>query len=303
MLELRPSSRADDDAVLAILAAREAHDFEVPEFVRGFLLERWRVDEFNPATDAVVAEDDAVAIGYAALLEQGAIAFVAPEHESKGAGSRLLEWAEARAVQARRPVHRQLIAASNASAHELLGAAGYERIRSVIQMAIALGRLSEVPPAPEGVTLAPLDVDADGRDLHTADLASFAGNADYEPSTFESFEAEHLRAPDLDPGLSRVARRGTMIAGFTVCRRQPDGAGHIDLLAVDHSERRRGLGTTLLITAFSQFAAAGLHEARLEVASDNPRGLRLYERAGMRERVRVDVMEKPVERLGAPARS
>jgi ribosomal protein S18 acetylase RimI-like enzyme len=91
-----------------------------------------------------------------------------------------------------------------------------------------------------------------------------------------------------------VARRGDAIAGFTLCRRQPEGSGYVDLLAVDPSERGRGLGTSLLLTAFADLARAGLRDAWLDVASDNPRGLRLYDRAGMSERLRVDVYEKPV---------
>jgi ribosomal protein S18 acetylase RimI-like enzyme len=72
---------------------------------------------------------------------------------------------------------------------------------------------------------------------------------------------------------------------------------------VDPSERGVGLGTCLLLTAFEGFARAGLREAWLDVASDNPRGLRLYERVGMSERLRVDVYEKPVHfsGTGAPA--
>ena len=38
MLGLRPSSRDDDDGVLRVLAAREARDFGVAEFLRVFLL-------------------------------------------------------------------------------------------------------------------------------------------------------------------------------------------------------------------------------------------------------------------------
>jgi ribosomal protein S18 acetylase RimI-like enzyme len=293
MLALRPSRRNDPETVLRVLAAREARDFGVVDFIRGFLVERWRIDEFEPGADAVVAEDRGAAVGYGALFEHGALAFVDPDHEHKGAGSRLLEWVEARAVQAGRPCHRQVIAAANASGHALLGAAGYQRMRSVIQMTRALHPLQPVPMIPERIALDQLDVAADAHALHLADTASFAGTADYEPSSFEAFEQEHLQAPDLDPALSRVARRGEAIAGFTLCRRRRDRVGYVDLLAVDPRERGRGLGACMLATAFADFVRLGLHDARLDVASDNARGLRLYERAGMTERIRVDVFEKP----------
>jgi mycothiol synthase len=300
VLALRPSSRDDDDDVLRVLAAREARDFGVADFIHGFLLERWRERRFRPEADAVVAQDGGAVVGYAGLFEQGALVFVDPRHEREGVGSRMLEWAEALAVERRRSHHRQVIAHGNAAAHELLAAAGYRQVRSVIQMAKPMQAVQSAPPPPAGVTLAPLDLASDARALHVADAASFAGNADFEPSSFQSFEQDHLQSPHLDADLSRVARRGDAIAGFMLCRRQPDGAGYVDLLAVDPGERGRGLGISLLLTAFEGFAREGLREARLDVASDNPRGLRLYHRAGMSERLRVDVYEKPA-RVRAPS--
>jgi mycothiol synthase len=301
VLALRPSSHDDDDDVLRVLAAREARDFGVADFIRGFLLERWREQRFRPEADAVVAQDGDIVVGYAGLFEQGALVFVDPGHERRGVGSRLREWAEALAVERRRSHHRQVIAHGNTGGHGLLEAARYRQVRSVIQMAKTLEAAATAPAPPSGIRLAPLDLPADGRALHLADTASFAGNADYEPSSFESFEQEHLQSPYLDPDLSRVARRGDAIAGFTLCRRQPEGSGYVDLLAVDPSERGRGLGTSLLLTAFADFARAGLRDAWLDVASDNPRGLRLYDRAGMSERLRVDVYEKPVHYTGTGA--
>ena len=301
MLALRPSSRDDHELVLRVLAAREARDFGVAGFIRGFLLEGWRERLFDPGASTVVAVDDGAIIGYGVLFAQGALVFVDPAHEQRGVGSRLRAWVEAAAVASHRSHHRQVIAHGNADARVLLTEAGYRHLRSVIQMSKATQPPPTAPAAPTGITLATLDVAADGRALHLADTTSFAGNADYAPSAFESFEKEHLEAPDLAPDLSRVAKRGETIAGFTLCRRQPDGVGYIDLLAVDPSERGRGLGTALLLTAFEDFARAGLRDARLEVASDNPRGLRLYARAGMSERLRADVYEKPVDVDEVPA--
>ena len=287
--------------MLRVLAEREARDFGVADFIRGFLLERWRERRFQPAADAVVAHEGNEIVGYAGLFAQGALVFVDPEHEQQGVGSLLREWVEATAVVRRRSHHRQVVAHGNDGARALLTAAGYRQVRSVIQMAKEVRPGLPAAPAPDGVTLEPPDLESDARALHVADTVSFAGNADYEPSSFESFEEEHLRCPDLAPELSRVARRGRAIAGFTLCRRQPAGVGYIDLLAVDPSERGRGLGTALLLTAFADFGRSGLREARLDVASDNDRGLRLYGRSGMTERLRVDVYEKPVEVMASPA--
>jgi GNAT superfamily N-acetyltransferase len=186
VVELRPSSRGDDDDVLRVLAAREARDFGVANFIRGFLLERWREQRFDPVADAVVARDGDIVVGYGGLFEHGALVFVDPGCERQGIGSRLRDWAEALAVERRRSHHRQVIAHGNAGAHALLAAAGYVQVRSVIQMAKSMEATASAPAPPTGITLAPLELPEDGRALHLADTASFAGNADYAPSSFES---------------------------------------------------------------------------------------------------------------------
>ena len=146
-----------------------------------------------------------------------------------------------------------------------------------------------------GFELRPLDVERDGPDLHALDDASFAAVADYEPETFETFRAEHLAAHDLDPGLSRVAEREGRVAGFLLAmRREGTAVGYVDILAVHPDHQRDGLGTALLLDAFGRFAAAGLREAQLSVASDNPRALALYERVGMTGRFQRDNYERPV---------
>lgn len=72
----------------------------------------------------------------------------------------------------------------------------------------------------------------------------------------------------------------------------------MDLLGVHPNHRSRRLGTALLQNAFVHFAAAGLREAQLGVASDNPQALRLYERCGMTPRFRIVTFERPA--VGAP---
>jgi mycothiol synthase len=301
VFRVRRSTHDDDQAVLRVLAARDLRDFGVADFTRGLLLDQWRVAEFDPSADAVVAVQDEAVVGYGALFTPGALGFVDPDHEGQGIGSVLLAWVEARARRRGRKAHRQPVARGNAGAHALLRAAGYRRVRSVLQMARAIRVPPAVPPPPPGVTLHMLDVRRDAEALHAADAAAFAGNPEFEPEGFDAFFDEHLGTPELDPELSLVARRGEAIAGFTICRRSGPSIGYIDLLAVEESERRRGLGTVLLLRAFASFAAAGLHEAQLEVASDNPRALRLYERAGMTPRHGLDVFEKPEPVAGAPA--
>jgi hypothetical protein len=55
-----------------------------------------------------------------------------------------------------------------------------------------------------------------------------------------------------------------------------------------------------LRSAFAAFAAAGLGEAQLGVASDNPRAMTLYEQVGMTIRFCIDTYERPAQLATAP---
>jgi mycothiol synthase len=282
--------------VLRVLHARDMADLGAPDFTLEDLLDQWRASDFELRSDAVVAVDGAGAIiGYAVLVIFGALAVVDPAREREGIGSALLEWTERRARHAGVDVLRQWVAGENAGGHDLLTRAGYRQVRSYWRLARSLEPGYREPHPVSGVTVAPIDPEVDARALYEAHEAAFATNADHEPGSFEAFRDRHLRAHDFDPTLSRVARRGNRIVGFVLCRRwASEGAGFIDLLGVDPRERGRGLGAMLLMCAFASFAAAGLREAQLGVASDNPGALALYERVGMAQRYRTDVLEKPV---------
>ena len=225
-------------------AARDTADIGAPDYTLEDLHDEWRASDFELTADALVVEaDDGSMAGYAALLQTGTEAVVAPDHEGRGIGVRLLEWAERRDRERGRKQHRQWVAAGNARGRTLLLAAGYR------------------------------------------------------PESYAAFCDGHLQAHDLDPEPSCVLEQLDAPVGFLLARRWPDErVGFVDLLAVhpDHSDR--GLGSAMPRTAFARFAAAGLREAQLGVASDNPRALRLYGRCGMTPRFRFDTFERSLAR-------
>ncbi len=293
MFRVRPASRADDHAVLELLAAHDLVHYGEADFTREWLLDEWRGARSDASADAVLIEDErGVPVGYGAIFPPGGFAFLDPAREGAGAGSQLLAWLEDRGGAGRRDVHRQRVAARNRSGHELLTAAGYTHVRSLLWLARGLDTAPTSPPVSDAIVLDTLEVARDARAIYAVDCAAFAGSPDYEQGSFASFHAEHLASDALDPSLSRVARRGDALVGFALCRRTSRG-GYVDILAVEEAERGRGLGGLLLSSAFAACAAAGLREVRLDVSSENPPALRLYERAGMHECNRMDVFEKP----------
>jgi mycothiol synthase len=242
------------------------------------------------AADAVVAEtDDGLIVAYAAAVDRGAEALVAPDHEGRGIGARVLKWAERRDLELGRRPHRQWLAASNETGRALLTSAGYEPEHSCWRIVLEFDDAPAPAPVPPDVHLRPLDPDADAMAVHALNETSFTGNSDYHPATFTAFTDEHLRAHDLDAGFSSVAELAGVPIGFLLARRwEIESVGFVDLLGVHPDHRGRGLATALLTAAFARFAAAGLREAQLGVASGNPRALRLYERRGMRPKFRFD---------------
>ncbi len=290
---LRPPTPDDAAAVLEVLVARDIADLGQPDTTLADLQDEWGAGEFNSETDRLVVElEDGRIAAYATVRRGGAVALVAPEHEGLGIGARLLAWVEQRERELARSHHRQWIGASSEPSRELLTREGYTRIRSYFRMVRAL---EELPAASLTATSRRPDLAVDAASLHELDAASFAAVPDYEPCSLDAFWDEHLNRHDVDAGLSNVVIDGDAIVAFLITRRWTDeAAGFVDLLAVHPDHQRRGLGTALLVTAFREYAAAGLREAQLGVASDNPVAVRLYERLGMRPRFQFDTYERPV---------
>lgn len=122
-----------------------------------------------------------------------------------------------------------------------------------------------------------------------------AANPDYEPEPFEEFCDEHLRADDFDPAASLAVIDGERIVGYLLGARRRRGVGHVSVLGVDPTVRRRGVASLLLYRAFAIWRADGIGRAELNVASDNPGAERLYRRLGMEVVFTQDCYERPLE--------
>ncbi|MFZ0040360.1 MAG: GNAT family N-acetyltransferase [Solirubrobacteraceae bacterium] len=291
MFELRAFDRADEPAVLRSLEARDRADFGDPVIRREVPLGEWRDREFDPA-NAVVAVLGGEVVGYAVLDAHGGFSFLDPAHEDPGIEAELVAWVERRAREMGRRTCQQLIAGGDAGAQATLTDAGYERARSLLLMDIELARAPAPPAPPDGITLAPLEIERDGEAVYAADAEAFAADPAFIPTPWPSFHDREFADPELVPALSRVARRGAAIAGYATCRRQTNQRGYVEILGVVEAERRRGLGRTLLLAVFDAFAAAGLTRGRLMVASDNPRARALYESVGMAPVHELVVLER-----------
>ncbi len=295
-MRLRAPVIDDAPAVLEVLIARDIADTGEPDYTLEDLLEEWRLTEVDLARDARVVELDGQIAGFGIVRRPGAMIAVDPRFEHRGVGRALLEWSEARGREQSRAVHRQYVGAADLQARELLTGSGYALLRSYWRMVRELAGSEQPGPLTEGIRMRALDLTSDGEAVHALDDLAFSTVPDYDPSTFAQFREEHLAVHNLDPGLSVIAEVDGAIAGFALTRVWPeDRTGFVDILAVHPDHQGRGLGAALLRDAFARYAAAGLREAKLGVATDNPRALRLYERVGMRQTFRFDVYQRDVD--------
>jgi mycothiol synthase len=291
---MRPPAEADAEAIAKLLIADDIESIGEPDYTLADLKDEWAAEEFELESDAVVVEDGGRIAGYAAFRGHEVVLAVDPGRLGEGIGTALRSWAEPRAREKGHASLRQYAGDRNAAARAHLTAAGYERERSYWRMELELEGSETPPEPPKGFSIRPLDLAADLHGLYVASEAAFSANADYEPETEAHFRDEHVRGHNVRTELSLVAQADgvTGLAGFALVRDHGHGIAYVDLLAVHPDSAGRGLGSALLRTAFAGAARAGYRSGRLGVASDNPNAIRLYARAGMTQRWRVDSYSK-----------
>lgn len=136
--------------------------------------------------------------------------------------------------------------------------------------------------------IARLTADAELEDVAALEAASFSN-----PWSRDMLARELRNSPVSRVYVMRDAD-GTLVA-FCACWFLADEL-HINTLAVQPGERRRGHATTLLRHVFREAAAEGARHATLEVRQSNEAALKLYERLGFAVRgVRRKYYEKPIE--------
>jgi mycothiol synthase len=242
--------------------------------------------EFEPGWFRVLVEDGRIA-GYGDIWPQDAD--LALDVAAPGKWDVFLDWAESEARSRRIP----RIRTTPPAGHELAGACearGYRLWRSSLTMEIELDAAAEPAPV-DGFELSAYR-DADQEQLIAALNESFARDPFWHTISESNFREFYLRARGFDPSLWTLAWAGDELAGFSLAYYRhgaDDTLGWVGTLGVRESWRRRGLGETLLRTAFARLYDRGLRRVGLGVDSENVTGaVGLYERAGMSNVARTD---------------
>jgi mycothiol synthase len=221
---------------------------------------------------------------------------VHPEHQGRGVGSYLMEWAEGRARKALplsapelRVPFWAFCNTIDAHAQTLFTEQGFKLLRHNLRMVI---ELNGPPPEPEWPVRITVRTVVPGQDEFPAFVAGREAFEDHwghvvRPleEEFKSWQHRVVNNPDYEPGLWFLALDGSQIAGSSMNFKRVDNDpsfGWVASLSVRRPWRKQGLGLALLQQSIGEFYRRGYRKVGLGVDAENLTGaVRLYEKAGM----------------------
>ena len=182
--------------------------------------------------------------------------------------------------------------ASEQDATALLGAAGYRRVFSLVEL--ELGDLQQVPEPggelPAGIRIGPIGTSHYRAAWRTV-VDSYAANSPTPKWAFQDF------VDTADPACWRAAWHGEDMVGVALCsiRRRHHTMGEVEELSVRADRRRLGIGRALLLDGLRGLREQGATTARLSTGTANPhRSYDLYESVGFRRRNEYVRYRKPL---------
>ena len=293
MIQLRPATAQDFDAIVALFAAGAElfrDDTTAEELLQWLTSPRLDIER-----DSRLAYEDGSIVGYVDVdpLGEDPVRWwcdvrIHPDAEVAHVVPPLLDWAERRAGSG-------LVRVWGPSTFEALRrefeAAGYRRIRGSYRMQIELDESPREPRFPDGVEVRTLRP-GEERVAYEVHSETFADSWEHTTEPYEEWEHYAVKTEAFDPSLWFIAWDGDEPAGIALCRVR-NGIGFVGILGVRRAWRRRGLGRALLEHAFAAFAQRGFDKVALGVDAESLTGAhRLYEAAGMRVVRQLDFFEK-----------
>jgi mycothiol synthase len=271
----------DQNVVAAVVDAATAADGVAPLSEQGML----RLPDEALTTHLLARADGGVA-GYAQLDVATAAAelVVHPDHRRHGIGrtlaSRLITEAGA---DLKVWAHGDLPAA-----RALAETMGFERVRSLWQMARPLTDDPPEPRVPDGIVVDTFVPGADEGAWVALNAQAFADHPEQGNWTLTDLD-DRMKEPWFDPAGFFVARRGSSMVGFHWTKVHDESTGEVYVVGTDPAERGRGLGKALTLVGMHYLEHSGLSRVILYVDESNQSAVRLYSGLGF-QRFAVDVM-------------
>jgi ribosomal protein S18 acetylase RimI-like enzyme len=314
----RPIDMATDvEAIVALLTDINQHDQPgwFPS-VAGLANDWSPTGTFKPDRDLQGLELDGRLIGIArhtwrerpAVVNHRLEVYVRPELRRQGHGTRLLDWAEARA--------RSSVATGEGGPRckaqqfggggldsepfrRFAGAKGYEPYRYHNEMRRPLADPIREARIADGLEIRPVRPEHH-RAIWNADEEAFRDHWDHAEPVEGDFE-RFFNDPNIDTSLWQVAWDGDEVAGLVInsiiaIENEQTGelVGWLDSVATRRPWRGRGVASALIARSLAVLRERGMEIASLGVDVENPTGaLGLYESFGFRPTRRWAFYRKP----------
>ncbi|MFN2217374.1 MAG: GNAT family N-acetyltransferase [Anaerolineae bacterium] len=311
---------ADYPHMLSVLEAHTighgieyANSLEELEFVFSHLT------NCDPFRDVLIAEVNGEVIAFSRVwwdvLDDGvrlykSLGFLVPAWQRRGIGTAMLRYNErqlrdiASMHPADAPKHYQGWASDReVSAHALFAAAGYEAVRTMLEMVRPATAPLREAPLPQGLEVRPAQPHH-FRAIWEARLEAYRDHWGFAPGDEQAYR-RWLEGPLFNPGLWKVAWDGEQVAGMVLNRineaesvKYGRKRGWTQDVFVRRPWRRRGLARALLEQSIEMFLNMGMAETALGVDADNPSGaLALYEAAGYRTTGQHTIYRKAMQQV------
>lgn len=273
----RPATHDDLDAVVDLFCRYEQKHRGAPDTEPADVSDDWELPGWDFARSTLVLEDDGAVLGYAVVADEHADTVVDVARDGPALWERLLDWVE----QADGHLEH-FVADGDARLGELLTRRGWIAARRFWRMRIDFDGPVREPVWPGGVQVRDYRRGEDDRAVHELVTTAFREIGGQHERTFEQWRAFLLDTDRFDPSLYLVAEEDGRIVAVSLTQ-EAGSEGFVRQLAVDPSQRGRGLALALLREGFRRNVARGMPGAMLGVDAGNPTGaLALYEKAGMR---------------------
>lgn len=311
-LRWSPPRREDDPDWAALLAAMESVDERGESYAPDDLDDEWASVWAHPETDATFVWDGPQLVAFAWLKAMpgereahrvSCWGGVHPHHRRRGIGTALFDWMlrQASVIGSRFDGDLPVSVQVDATAHQgdlvaLARRAGFQPVRTFVEVARAAGEAIPAITAPPGLELVPWSSDVD-EETRLAQVEAFTDHWGSEPRTREEWSQWYTGHRSFRPDLSVVAREPAsgVVASLVLCAAYPQDwdvtpvEAWVNTVGTRRAWRGKGVATWLLVEALRRIAAAddGFERAILGVDVENPTGaLRLYSGLGFTDEVR-----------------
>ena len=325
--KLRPYTSLDVQSVVNVINADALKTLGYPraviDGVGGLRMVRY-VPLSSDKTVAINAQDEIVGYAYVADKENGIVTelggAVHPQHWGQGIGHLLIEWAEerARSLPNRAPGGVRTVLQTNLfeaeiEAIKLFSDSGYVKMREWVHMVLEMDKPFLVTSLPGEMTIREMDLNNDWDIVGPAMDEAFQDHWGAIPqSVFPEGPQEEARTeePEEDddtpsddsysnmPGYCFIVLEGDKVAGGILCNArlvERADTGRVGSVFVRREYRGRGIGQSLMKTAFNTFWQHGVKRIILDTdAASFSQSVSFYAGLGMKPYRREVLYEKEI---------